>query len=432
MSLNYHWVTALIAQNVCEPFMVTYKYLRAKQNAERLHGAIVQMVVMYSPILSIASNTTLINYIMVYVVDYTDPAKPVKLLSQTPRQQKVRRPVPPNAKVLTKSDLSQMRALLVSKKKKGNARRIPRNPFNPASKKIDECTTKYILARFDPFNPEAKGACLFGGSAASHLAYYTQGVQVISAAAGLTNGLCFTPCAANDKDSLWEADSASTVTLALAGASYQAQGSLFAAAAFGSVGTAGGLEQRMVSAGLKVTAIGAPLYRAGIMVGFWNPDGTAMPGTTTVSAMTSNLNSRWKSKSVGPLLLLFSDQELASSDNWHTAPYYLTADPPTTSPTLVDLQADSTGATTFLVETIAHWEVRGTTVASMLETPPSDVQLFSKVWTGVENILRLAGRNMPEPNQLLRQLLAYVSPIIVNRVSNYIKNTGSSCRLLTS
>jgi hypothetical protein len=333
-----------------------------------------------------------------------------------------KQPLKQNVSVVSRRRVNVRPQAQARKNNPVRSRAIVRNPRPPKSTKVDKCASKYVVARLDPFNPHATGCCFFGETATAHLPYFTRGACEPVAAAGLHLGVVFFPCCSNNSPSIWEADSATTITLALAGGTCTAYGSPFVDASFGSHA----LEQRLVSAGVRITAIGAPLYRGGQMYGYWVPDSQMLAGTTTEANLWTFVNTRFATKSKKPLTLVFADQEKASYGNWHTSEYYGgVTGTPTTAPTFLYCQADASGTTAFLVETIAHWEVRGQTVSTMLTSPPSDATLFGKAWTGVESLLRQIGHDMPQPSVMARQLIGYLAPQVVNDVVNALSGSLS-------
>ncbi len=259
---------------------------------------------------------------------------------------------------------------------------------------LRQCEERYAFARLDPFDKRAGGSCIPGQSNVPSLTQRTFSKGVISSTA--SNGLVIgvSPNASSDSPSLrWKVgtDTTTLATLATAPNSIIADGAFFPDSSFSS----GNLEQRLVGWGLRIWTLDAALTKSQYIGGYSGPDADAVLDTAgTMGQWTSELNGRIMPKGKAgdtPMQILFRSDNMVDTEKWRNTSMWMgnVAGSESYQAVIFVAPNDDTGVSTSIYyEFVAHWELRGSTVAAQQKAhPESQPGAGAKLHTLASNLL---------------------------------------------
>jgi hypothetical protein len=265
-----------------------------------------------------------------------------------------------------------------------NNKRIVRN--KPPRRGINPCVEKYFIARTMPFSPAAKGACVASSSVNSFkYANYTR--TSITANPSSTGELivCLRPNAANNDTQLSYGQSAggvSSVGDALGNIIYGTGSPFTQSQLFGA-----GLECRFVAGGLRITCETALLSAQGTMYCATTARPTGFVGSTTSVQLQNRPSTKYKSACDKVALeAVCRISEIADEAHFHSDPKAYATVNPMVAAVLPHLNAAG-GGQTYLVETISHWEVRGSDAATMSTTDFTNPAEHQSAFTALSTTL---------------------------------------------
>lgn len=275
-----------------------------------------------------------------------------------------------------------------------------------------DCLRRYFLARTAPFDPRSQGACVPMGDGGRTFKQETDLDYFTNMTSGTGQGGLFIgvhPSVANNESTLsfatLNAGINTTLDAATEAAVVYSRGALLATTSFGS----GVVEQRMVGCGIEVYNLGPPLYAQGMAGSYLSPSAASTAGTTTISSLLSEFNTRLQSMSTmldEPLKDYYDLDETNNLCDWQTNSKMngLTAN------YIGGLQkgcwwiwvpADSQGNVNVRIRVRAHWELRGRTVTPAGTVDEPDPSGFMLAAAKISGLLRSMAHMVPSRGDML-------------------------------
>ena len=306
--------------------------------------------------------------------------------------------------------------------KKSSARGSERGP------KVSLCVQKFILAKLDPFNPKAVGACVPQASSGSSFKFRTTARATIQIPDNRGLLLVIRPDVSSQHASMQFAQSTVSSGTTSDGCEFRhmivrapgdvvANGSPFKDAAFND----GALQQRLVGWGLKVTPSGPPLHRQGTMYGYVPPQsigevdplggppiGDTFADADLFSDYQSYPTTRWANVGKGETLRLMDHTATTTQqERWHTSHESKGVGGSYTGGMLKGiavayLPADSNDSGSYEVEMVAHWECKGRDILGLQTANEPDAGGYFSSFSKIVSIAEDLGRKLPPPATLVK------------------------------
>lgn len=276
------------------------------------------------------------------------------------------------------------------------------------------CIRKYVHASVNPFHPEAAGACIPMGDG-GRTYKYSSTARVTINVSSVTDGIVLTwsPTPVNDSNELsWGySNGVNSFDSTTVVAQFPPNGSLLTTASLG-LGT---FEHRLVGAEIRVVNTGPALYQKGRAIAYYTPSGGSLHGSSSPATYTSRFNVRAMNmsdmKTRNPLRLIHYHDRTTELTQWYTTQHVdgitgTYASGLTRGPGFMFIPADTQGNVGIFVETICHWEVRGSVVTRAGSTEDPQPTLFMKAAGYASDFLASAGTYLPAPEVMAGRVLA--------------------------
>lgn len=306
-----------------------------------------------------------------------------------------------------------------SKKKGKRAARMPRSQnnavstalsrngptitINPENQKILECVKNHIDGVFDPFN--CKGfPCNYGTGADPNFPIRQHAKIFISVSTGQEGCILINPNASNDENFIYWTDGTNTTTVSTikTGNTAKLTGSPFTASSF----SGDKLSQRCLMGGVRVTNVSASLYKQGMMRSYMHYDEGYFNLTDSFSTFQTNARVLYGQNVLYQPWVKF---DAADSDNFNAATTYHGN---TNGDMILHLPGAASGAAQYFLEAVFFYEVRGPAVQSLVRSAPSSPDVYTKVKTEMENIIKDLGGKVPGVSQLAGMAMGKLKPFL--------------------